>query len=243
MFSTSETISLFDLRQVIYEILALERDGIRQEVAKKLEYSAEREFPHIVDDVTEDLFTLFLLGNAEYWLVSVTGQVLRASNLFCEYVDRPIDDEVAVKYREQSHGSKWLFFEHPTMLLTVKNWDNFGRELLVENNATDENWIPIVAERVRPFEGWSLCVSRSACPVDISDLVTLTETILRKIGNNSNGKRGPKPTRAKQEFFRLYPDGKPEGLSAEAIAAEITAAGFSIGGRSIQNYDNELKAK
>lgn len=50
-------------------------------------------------------------------------------------------------------------------------------------------------------------------------------------------KRGPKPTGAKQEYFRRYPDAKPNGVSFEAIAAELLEAGFPISARQIQNYE------
>lgn len=54
-------------------------------------------------------------------------------------------------------------------------------------------------------------------------------------------KRGPKSAPAKREFERRYPNGLPEGLSADAVAAELTEAGFPITGRSILNYDSERK--
>ena len=54
-------------------------------------------------------------------------------------------------------------------------------------------------------------------------------------------RRGPKASPAKAEFERLYPNGLPENLSAEAVAAELTEKGFPITGRSIQNYDNAAK--
>ncbi|SLN17250.1 hypothetical protein ROA7450_00539 [Roseovarius albus] len=54
-------------------------------------------------------------------------------------------------------------------------------------------------------------------------------------------KRGVKPTGARSEFLRRYPDGKPEHLSAEAVAAELTEAGFPISGRQVQNYDRERR--
>ncbi len=56
-------------------------------------------------------------------------------------------------------------------------------------------------------------------------------------------KRGSKPAPAKGEFFARYPNGLPEGLSAEAVAAELTEAGYPITGRSIQNYDLERRVR
>lgn len=56
-------------------------------------------------------------------------------------------------------------------------------------------------------------------------------------------KRGPQPAPAKREFEQRYPDGLPEGLSADAVAAELTESGFPITGRSILNYDKERKVQ
>ncbi|WP_424940426.1 hypothetical protein [Aliiroseovarius sp. S253] len=56
-------------------------------------------------------------------------------------------------------------------------------------------------------------------------------------------KRGPKPAPAKREYLSRYPDGPPDGVSAEAIALELTEAGFPITGRSIQTYERARKVR
>lgn len=56
-------------------------------------------------------------------------------------------------------------------------------------------------------------------------------------------KRGPKSAPAKREFEQRYPNGLPEGLSADAVAAELTGDGFPISGRSILNYDHDRKVQ
>ena len=52
-------------------------------------------------------------------------------------------------------------------------------------------------------------------------------------------RRGAKPSKAKEKFKELYPNGKPEDVSADAIAAELRQLGFDISSRSILNYAKE----
>ncbi|WP_299800511.1 hypothetical protein [uncultured Ruegeria sp.] len=56
-------------------------------------------------------------------------------------------------------------------------------------------------------------------------------------------KRGPKNSPAKREFLLRYHKGLPEGLSADAVAAELSASGYPITGRSVLNYDRELRER
>ena len=54
-------------------------------------------------------------------------------------------------------------------------------------------------------------------------------------------KKGRKPTGAKEEYFRRYPNGKPKGVTFDAIAAELTESGFPISDRMIAMYESERK--
>tara|TARA_B100000767_G_C19729103_1_gene520801 strand:- start:565 stop:1545 length:981 start_codon:yes stop_codon:yes gene_type:complete len=52
---------------------------------------------------------------------------------------------------------------------------------------------------------------------------------------------GRKPSGAKEEYYRLYPNGKPDGISYDAIEAELLEAGYKISSRSIQYYESERR--
>lgn len=104
---------------------------------------------------------------------------------------------------------------------------------------------------VKPFLGWYVVFDSEYYFDDMVDNIAAlglenkhwatpsTEVAERK----SPKKRGPQPAPAKREFEQRYPNGLPEGLSADAVAAELTEAGFPITGRSILNYDSKRKVQ
>lgn len=104
---------------------------------------------------------------------------------------------------------------------------------------------------VKPFLGWCVVFDPDIFPESYFEIFesfgvlnkhwTKPEEILDQ--KPMPKKRGPKPAPAKQEFFKRYPNGLPEGLSADAVAAELTEIGFPISGRSVQNYDRDRRIK
>lgn len=109
-----------------------------------------------------------------------------------------------------------------------------------------------VTTQVAPFLSRSIVWRQDTLPENFADFLENNGVfesrwrVAETLSANSNNakvwsKRGAKPTGAKQEFIRRYPDGKPEGLSAEAIAAELKDAGFPISARQVLNYAKEIK--
>lgn len=104
---------------------------------------------------------------------------------------------------------------------------------------------------VKPFLGCYLVWDPEIFPdnyFDIFESIGLSNKFWSKPDENATGgltprKRGPKPSPAKREFETGYSEGLPDGLSAEAVAAELTEAGFPITGRSIQNYDRNRRIR
>lgn len=107
-----------------------------------------------------------------------------------------------------------------------------------------------VSQAIEPFIGWAVVWNSANLPKSTMELLQgigmLDESW--SIPMQADGKsfpeigkrkRGPKPTGARNEFYRRYPGGKPSELSADAIAAELTEAGFSITGRMISYYESE----
>lgn len=90
------------------------------------------------------------------------------------------------------------------------------------------------------FESKGIIEERWRVP-ELVDSIENADTLARKSGAKPLRKLGAKPTGAKTEFFRRYPEGKPVTLSAEAIAAELTEAGYPISGRQVLNYAKEIE--
>ena len=109
-----------------------------------------------------------------------------------------------------------------------------------------------IKQHVDPFISWALVWNEEQLPDDYAvflenfgflpsnwEIPEVLESATS--ASRPTAKRGAKPTGAKGEFLRLYPDGKPENLSADAIAAQLTEAGFPISGRQVSNYAKEVK--
>ena len=108
----------------------------------------------------------------------------------------------------------------------------------------------IFGKFVKPFLGWYLVFDPDVYPEEYYDTfeqLGLLHPHWKRPSDADNSvvkkKRGPKPSPAKQEFVRRYPDGLPAGLTAEAVAEELKAAGFPITGRSIYSYDRERRVR
>ncbi len=158
-----------------------------------------------------------------------------------------------------------LFYNRYTYILSNEVFDTLERLSFDPSFPAGQGW-GAIHEVSKALSGHSLCIKDESNFSELVDIVCEASFVLfncrlgadisefreymakiPNVGNSTEsqakGKRGSKPTGAKQEFFRRYPDGKPEGLSSEAIAAELTEAGFTICGRSVQNYAKEIKNK
>jgi len=111
-----------------------------------------------------------------------------------------------------------------------------------------------IRTHVDPFVGWAVVWNEASMPDDFTEVFEAMGLIEEHwkaphfFTSSSEAKirvarRGAKPANAKREFFRLYPNGKPNDLSAVAIAAQLTELGYPISGRSVQNYAKEIKKK
>ena len=192
MFSTLDTISLFELYEWLYDELTLfENRDVAIKIVKQLEleikveqgkfylshsdtsYSEIEFLGRVASQLVDSVFRLTLLeaGN-HFLLVSSEGRVLRGSSLFLEYLDTPDESPLKQEFKAKT-GLPWLFLEYPTYLISLEQWDRFSRNFLLENDLIDENFVLTTAERVRPFQGWSLCLERKRAPRNAQECLEL----------------------------------------------------------------------
>lgn len=115
-------------------------------------------------------------------------------------------------------------------------------------NLTSDDAEDFYRHGVKPFLGHSIVWSPKNFPEEVVELLDFFRALkpewkAAELYGTKNSKklatrrRGPKPTGAKDEYYRRYPTGKPSDISFEAIAAELAEAGFPISARQIQNYE------
>lgn len=158
-------------------------------------------------------------------------------------------------FHESDLSERYCFLDNALGTIRLKNnsISGFKRSSHFGDDAVSGRY---VETQVEPFVAWSVVWNGANLPDDFPQFfenIGLLEerwnvpNALNSSETDDNRptgkKRGAKPTGAKQEFFRLYPDGKPDDLSADAIAAELTESGFPISGRQVQNYAKEIKGK
>ncbi|WP_413717391.1 hypothetical protein [Silicimonas sp. MF1-12-2] len=200
-------------------------------------------------------------------ICSPSGHLLKApeplffhpDQFFYFFLDFPLREmaELATIYQEydakRMNGSdfwdRFCCIDADSGLVTHKN--QTIRHLInfyEGGEALEQGTSEIFEKHVKPFLGWSIVLDPSNLPETNGQL--LKDLLLGESywydGDDSKvqermKKRGPKPSGAKSEFLLRYPEGIPEGLSAEAVAAELTEAGFSIGRRQVSYYDREVR--
>jgi hypothetical protein len=116
-------------------------------------------------------------------------------------------------------------------------WEAENEQTELEPNAH------IWADIMRPIDGQFLCVPKEFLPTpnlkkEFAAYAADVDFPLENEVSKGPRKRGAKPSDAKAEYYRLYPAGKPERLSYDAIAAQLTELGFAVVGRTVQNYEN-----
>jgi hypothetical protein len=101
---------------------------------------------------------------------------------------------------------------------------------------------------VAPFLGCSVVLKPESIPETFEELIAefafpseWAPSNNLEVDRPKPKKRGQKYLPARSEIFRRYPDGIPDSLSSEAIAEELSAAGFPVTSRSILNYDKKRK--
>ncbi len=228
MFSPIGTVSLLELRETLGEILTYwENRNVFHEICRELGYEYEDVdgVPYLRDrrepdgsvspapthfgasafnNVIEDVFKLFLFGTDRFYLCSPSGEKMVGSNLFLELLDLNYEAEEFPEIIRNNHGSQWIFLEYPTYLISAKSWDRFSKEFLVENDLIDPDYVLPIAERVRSFEGWSLCVVEDDVPKTAQDCLSL---VAFNRENRPTSKRGrPSLEKAKAAFAAMGND-------------------------------------
>ncbi|MGC1506424.1 MAG: hypothetical protein WA782_20085 [Sulfitobacter sp.] len=159
----------------------------------------------------------------------------------------------AGKFNIHSLSERFCFLDVSLGIIGLKNNSLVGFQRC-SHHYDDRHSKRYVKAHVEPFIACSVVWSEEDFPDDFAAFLENIGALPERwdapqasgsssAGRRPNVKRGAKPTGAKEEFFRLYPDGKPDELSADAIAAELTEAGFPISGRQILNYAKEIKSK
>lgn len=197
-------------------------------------------------------------------LCSGTGGVLRANHPVLFHPDQFFYFPLSFPLREMTELSR-IFEEYDAERMSGKDlWSRYccldaDTGMVKEKNSTKKNFemyfgdgddSGIFDKFVKPFLGWYLVFDSDVYPEEYYDtfeqLDLLNPHWERPSDTGSSvvkKKRGPKPSPAKQEFFRRYPDGLQDGLTGEAVAEEMKEAGFPITGRSIYNYDRERRVR
>lgn len=194
-------------------------------------------------------------------ICSPAGGVLKASHPILFHPDQffyfhlrfPLRDmaELIGVYREYDEKrmttddlwGRYTCLDGATGLIKEKN--QTARQFTLYFGGGEDDDGGVFERYVRPFLGWYVVWGEQLFPDALYELYD-SLGLLNKHWKNPETetasavptkKRGPKPSPAKAEFERRYPDGIPDDLSADAIAAELTDAGFPITGRSVLSYD------
>lgn len=105
-----------------------------------------------------------------------------------------------------------------------------------------------INEHVKPYLGWSIVIDQNNIPDTFEEWNENLGLGEKHWFSNTNHevertrkKLGRKPSGAKEEYYRLYPNGKPDEISYDAIEAELLEAGYKISSRSIQSYERKRR--
>lgn len=151
----------------------------------------------------------------------------------------------------RGHASPQLFLDYRSGTITLALYDHLLEHCELD---LDEYWgkdVDSTARSLRLFDGYSVCVPESVIQNEWKNFWArraqreIEKYKRRELGSVpeeniiKSRKRGPKATGARAEFNRRYPSGIPPELSQEAVAMEISEAGFQISPRSISNYNKD----
>jgi hypothetical protein len=198
---------------------------------------------------------------------SVDGQVMRPDKYVFLHLDRldwvyPVwplqrtNELIGIFELHEQRGfdgvdlaARYCFVDHALGMLRLKNnsASGFAR---CSHFGDDRHAEQFLKFQVEPFLDRSIVWSTESFPGNfatvLEEIGALDEdwnlsqiSTLGQVSGSPGATRGSKPTGAKNEYFRRYPEGKPDGLSYEAIASELTEAGFPISGRQVLNYEKQ----
>ncbi|MCK0142536.1 hypothetical protein [Aliiroseovarius sp. F20344] len=146
-------------------------------------------------------------------------------------------------------AARYCFLDHTLGCIRLKNNSASGFERS-SHYLDSETTRKYIEQQVTPFVSWVLVWKRGALPDDFP-------TYLQQVGfiepgwglvGRSEGherrsrpteRRGPKPSGAKEEYYRRYPHGKPKEVSFLSISKELEEAGFKISERMVGNYEKQ----
>lgn len=207
-----------------------------------------------------------VLMNFQTLVASPDGKIVEPDNYLFIHMDRldwvdptwPIRESGGLwnymdyfdqgKFDGFSVSERYCFLDFSLGTIGLKN--NSARSFLQASHfGTDELSKRYISTQVEHFVGWAVVWKEDDLPEDYTQFfedVGFLETrwnvpTLFSSENEANSparKRGAKPSGAKAEYYRLYPKGKPDGLSYDAIAAELAERGFAVVGRTVLNYEN-----
>jgi hypothetical protein len=211
-------------------------------------------------DAANGLFDDFRLG---FRLDEFTAQEFRLSERALEVFERGITfhqgkEGVLTKFDDDAEtlAARMSHFVYQDNFLTSSVFINY-RSCSIDLSLYD--WIVdweakngetqldldahVWAKILRPIEGQFFCVPKRFLPTpDLKKefaVYAVDENFpMENEVRSGPKKRGAKPSEAKSEYYRLYPSGRPEGVSCDAIAAELTERGFPVVGRTVLNYEN-----
>jgi hypothetical protein len=194
------------------------------------------------------------------------GQTMRAPDLLVLHADRldwcnlnfPIRKCAEFSYYfdlfdkgvfdGQDLADRFCFIDPLTGTITLKNNSLSSMDMASHLDLNSRDLSRYLDHIVKPYLGHSIVWNSTNFPDEIHDLLDdlgafeerwrVTEVFDRRsVKKPRMQRRGAKPTGAKDEYFRRYPESKPTNISYEAIAAELAESGFPISARQVQNYE------
>lgn len=142
----------------------------------------------LFDYVIDDIFELMVLSLESVSIVSPNGLELKGSPLFFEMLNIHPDAAEFFDFLNINSNSKYYFFQRPTFLISLNNWDERTKDFLTSNSLDDLSHLEAIAEGIRPFEGWSLCLEEESVPSTIEDCLEIAKVSNERKTNASRGR-------------------------------------------------------
>ena len=238
---------------------------------KELEgYKSQLDEYHLISELITHTCLAKIMLEMDTLVCSTSGQIMRAPEHLFLHQDRldwcywtwPIRATTEFsgyfkffdegKFPPGSIAERYCFIDPLTGLISMKNNSLSGFMSSYHFDVEAYELQSMVRRTVDPFLGHSIVWRNSEFPESLVEILLHIGAVSKEWGidlasinsgqvNSKNRRRGPKPTGAREEYFRRYPEGKPSSISYEAISAELAEAGFPISARQIQNYEKQRK--
>jgi hypothetical protein len=151
-------------------------------------------------------------------------------------------------FSSQDLWNRYIFINPSSGIISERNGSLAALLRASSHDVLDETLQRDYSNNILPFLGQAIVWNSDDFPLNVGEILEDIGAFdpswdWRKMdefdleNKPKNRKRGPKPTGAKDEYFKRYPNEKPAKLSYEAIAAELAEAGFPISARQLQNYE------